>query len=524
MRKSATDLFAALRTWRNTVAESLHREPYMVLQNAVLLEIATKQPATLDELKKIRGMGQAKLSQFGHDILAIVQGEIEVKHEPVPPQSPPGETVYSVGELLSSINHLLSFQQVIVQGEIGSIDRRGRYTFFTLLDPREEALINCFVWEDRLIAQGIDFAEGMTVQVAGHPGIYKRTGRFTFEVARISLIGEGALKIAFAKLKERLQILGYFDPEKKLPIPPFVRHIGLITSSYADARKDFLTHLGNFGFVIDFYHIRVEGLYAVDDITRALSFFNKQPGRVDIIVLTRGGGSLESMQPFNTEEVAQAIFSSRIPVVTGIGHENDLSIADLVADRYASTPTDAGRILSEDWRRLTETLESYEIYLTSRIQSLINSTRQTLSYLEGSITKQLQSEVASRSQYLSLLERTIAGALPGIFGRFPVAERDFIRTGQVFQTHLEMTAAKISTVHDLLHKESNRFLSRPAQILEAAELLLAAHDPQHRLKQGYSIVRNRHGNVVKSSRSLKRGDSLDILFGEGSAKTRVEKT
>lgn len=477
--KSATDLFEELRLWRNTVAETMHREPYMVLQNSVLLEIATKQPTSLAELRKLRGMGDAKVSQFGYDILAIVKGEVELPPAPPASSDPLSETVYTVSDLIESINRLLSFQQVVVQGEIGSIDMRGRYTFFTLLDPQENALINCFVWEDKLRSQGVELTEGMTVQVAGHPNIYKRTGRLTFEVGRVSLIGEGALKIAFERLKARLEGLGYFDIEQKKPLPPYIRRIGLITSSYADARKDFLTHLGNFGFYIDFYHIRVEGLYAVDDIKQAISWFNKQPRPVDVIVLTRGGGSLDSMQAFNNEDVASALFASKIPVLTGIGHENDLSIADLVADRFASTPTDAGRILSEDWRRLAELLSGYETFFTSRVGGLMALTSERLSVLGEKLTRLFTITCAAYAKQLLDLKQEFTISL-------------------------------------------NRTLFQTEQKILASENLLKAHDPLHRLRQGYSIVRNDHGNVVKSSRSLTKGDKVHILFGDGSADTEIK--
>lgn len=478
--KSATELFEELRLWRNTVAEQMHREPYMVLQNSVLLDIAIKQPLTLAALSEIKGLGKTKISQFGHDILALISGESETLPKPETPHEALLENVYSVSELIDSINRLLSFQQVVVEGEIGSVDRRGRYTFFTLLDPKAEALINCFVWEERLRALGATLSEGMTVQVAGHPNIYKRSGRLTFEVDRVSLLGEGELKAAFARLKERLTMQGYFDPARKRPMPPYVRRIGLITSSYADAKKDFLTHLGDFGFLIDFYHIRVEGLYAASDITQAIAWFNRQTTEVDVIILTRGGGSLDSMQAFNNEEVAATIFASRIPVLTGIGHENDLSIADLVADRYASTPTDAGRILSEDFRQLTDLLMGYERYFVSRVGGLSAAVRQQLAYF---------------------------------------AEK-FI---QVFETELSLYREKLRRCQEDLLSETNRLLAQTNQILTSSEKLLKAYDPAQRLSQGYSIVRNEAGNVIKSSRGLTIGSHVSVQFAKGGADAEVKK-
>ena len=170
-----------------------------------------------------------------------------------------------------------------------------------------------------------------------------------------------------------------FALEHKRSLPKFCQKIGLITSKYGKgAKPDFEKHLGNFGFEIYFYDVRVEGMFAITEIVKALHWFNEYMPDLDAIVLIRGGGSWESLQAFNSEEVARAIFGSKIPVISGIGHESDITIADLVADLRSSTPTDAAKILNEHWKLASEKIYEYEKNLVSTINHLFKNTKEKI--------------------------------------------------------------------------------------------------------------------------------------------------
>ncbi len=184
------------------------------------------------------------------------------------------DQVLSVHEFLESLNKVLQTQVVLVQGEVTRVDRRGSYTFFTLKDKEEEAVLPCFAWERNLAFASFKLEEGTEVQLLGYPEIYVRGGRFNFHVQQMMLVGEGALQKAFAALKKQLESLGFFAPERKKQIPRFVRRIGLITSAFGDAKKDFLKHVGAYGFEICAYDVKVEGMYAMGEIVEALRFFN----------------------------------------------------------------------------------------------------------------------------------------------------------------------------------------------------------------------------------------------------------
>ncbi len=322
------------------------------------------------------------------------------------------EQALSVHEFLAQLNEVLHTQVVLIQGEVTRVDSRGGYTFFTLKDKEEEAVLSCFMWERSLAFAGFTLEEGAEVQVMGYPEVYIRSGRFNFHVERLMLVGEGALQKAFLALKKQLEMLGFFAPERKKAIPRFVRRIGLITSAFGDAKKDFLTHVGAYGLHIQAHDVKVESMYAVNEIVEALRYFNEQPQPVDVLVLIRGGGSLESLQAFNSEAVARAIFASKIPVLTGIGHEADFTIADFVSDLRASTPTHAARILSDPWREAAATLQNMSESLATSMKQTITRTKDDLATHESSLEEGLKDFFARIKDLLRNEAQKLALASP----------------------------------------------------------------------------------------------------------------
>jgi exodeoxyribonuclease VII large subunit len=368
------------------------------------------------------------------------------------------EQVFSVSEFLSQLNSVLETQVVLVQGEVTRVDKRAGYTFFTLKDTKKEAVLPCFIWAEKLRFCGFTLKEGLEIQIFGFPEIYARSGRFNFQVEKLQVVGEGALQKAFEQLKRKLEQLGFFASERKKPIPRFVRRLGLITSGFGEAKNDFLKHIGRHGFEILFYNVKVEGMYAIDEIVRAIKFFNESPlGELDVLVLIRGGGSLESLQAFNSEAVARAIFASRIPVIAGIGHEADFTIADFVADCRASTPTHAAKILSEGWEKAGVELKNSQRMLATHIQQAIANTRNEI-------------EVSAQT-----LEQGIKS-----------------------------------------------FLEQVRNFLLQSEQKLNLASPLHRLAQGYSITREQgSGRVVKRAEQVIIGQRLVTRLFKGELRSKV---
>ncbi len=282
------------------------------------------------------------------------------------------EQVLTVADFLGVINMQLRNYNVTVQGEItGGVNRRGKVTYFSLHDNEENAVMQCMGFNSILYKLGIELKQGMSIQVNGFPEIWARTGNFAFKVFGIQLLGQGSLTRQFEAMRLKLEREGLFNLEYKKRLPSYIKSIGLITSVGREAETDFVTHLSAHDISVKLYDVRVEGPQAIEQIVGAIKWFNEYSPDTQVLVLTRGGGALENLQAFNSEDVARAIFASRIPIICGVGHEKDVTISDMVCDVRASTPTHAGRIISEDWDRADDLLIGMINNLTSSFNTIV---------------------------------------------------------------------------------------------------------------------------------------------------------
>lgn len=518
MKNNPQYLFELLREKRNKLARDTNVKPYMIFHNKVLQAIAEKKPSTLEELGKIKGMGEKKLAKYGSIILEILNGT--ANKEVIKETS---EKVFTVYEYITYLNQILTPQVAQILGEITSADDRGNYLFFTIHDKDKEASLKCFIWKSTLNGLGIELKEGMEVKISGFPKIYEKWGSLSFEVEYIGLVGEGALKLAFEKLKKRLEKEGYFDESRKKSIPDYVETIGLITSRFGDALNDFVTHLGKYGFKILFYDVRVEGLYALDDITSAIRWFNENLIDIDVLVVARGGGSIERLQPFNSETIAKAIFSSKIPVITGVGHENDTTIADLVADLRASTPTDAARILSDPWRNAVNLLNMTQRSISSMFSRNFKDYCSRIENYERDIIIALNKILKSRLQKLDNLQLILASHFEGLIHQVKQVQIIFFNNWERLKSNFVTIRREIITGEKILLHEANRWLKTISINLQNLEQKLHLGNPEVRLKQGYSIILNTERKIIKSSKQIKIGDFLNLKFYQGRATSKVER-
>ncbi|MFQ5599933.1 MAG: exodeoxyribonuclease VII large subunit, partial [Candidatus Krumholzibacteriia bacterium] len=255
--------------------------------------------------------------------------------------------VYSVSEITESVRRLLeeTFRDVVVEGEISNARRHSSgHCYFTLKDER--AQLACVLFRSDALALRFDLENGLRVRATGRLNLYPPQGKFQLQVRALLPVGHGALELAFRQLKERLQKEGLFDAARKRALPRLPQRVALITSPTGAAVRDMITTLTSRWPLL---HIRVvpvavQGEAAAGEIVRALQFINRA-GAADVIIVGRGGGSLEDLWAFNEEPVARAIAASRIPVVSAVGHEVDYTIADFVADARAATPTAAGSLI-----------------------------------------------------------------------------------------------------------------------------------------------------------------------------------
>ena len=300
---------------------------------------------------------------------------------------------FSVSDFLAATNQTLdyAFSNVEVEGEVANYKvSKGRWVFFDLKD--QESTVPVFL---TIFQLHTTIRDGMKVIVSGTPKLTK-VGRFSLTANRVQPIGEGNIKKSFELLKAKLTRQGVFDPTKKRPIPADLHTIGVISSVTAAGYADFIKILGERWGGLDIWvaNCGVQGLYAADEIIRALDFFNFERN-VDIIVIIRGGGSADDLALFNDELLAKKISSSRIPVLTGIGHETDESLADLAADVRASTPTNAAELLTKDkaaelWR-LYDNLSALSHFLGNHLAVQQNSIATNIKNLTSKLLFNLDS-------------------------------------------------------------------------------------------------------------------------------------
>lgn len=540
------ELFRKLVLWRNDTAQRSGVERFKILQNKTVELIAEEAPTTYEALADIKGIGKKKLAEFGEEILALVRectnlsladssapahsrpssdglrgfggftprlAETMLKPPHIPPESnylpnssslfdekvEEKEKVFSVSGFLNYLNGIFAERTVLVRGEVSSVQTHPSGIYFTLKDKTDESVMNCYIRPSTYERFGVFLEEGMEVKVGGTPNIYKPKGRLSFLVYTLELAGEGTLKKAYEMLKKKLEQEGLFD--RKRPLPEFIGRVGIITSRTGAVIDDFRKNLYSMGFSLYFYDARVEGVRAVDEVLGGIRWFNAHMPDLDVLVIIRGGGSLEDLQAFNNELVARAVFGSKIPTLCGIGHDRDVPIVSLVADKATSTPSIAAMTINESWRRLREGLPiltqdvaySFETTLADFCVSVDESFGKLLGYVEQLFLRYTH------------MEQQLRIALGGIEMRMNELRRKSNEFGWTLVQVLERT------------------MREWVQKLASFETYLDGANPERNLKLGYSIIRNKEGKVVRGIEDIKVGEKITAKLYEGEFISKVEE-
>ncbi len=309
------------------------------------------------------------------------------------------EPTFTVAGFIAVCNQILeySFPNVIIEGEVASFKvNQGKWVFFDLKE--DEFTVNCFMPVNQLTAP---ISDGMKIQVRAIPKL-TRWGKFSLTVQKVLPLGAGNIKKSFELLKRKLTAEGLFDPTKKRPLPSDLTKIGVISSTAAAGYRDFLKIIDNRWGGIKIFTINtlVQGISAPEQITRALDAFN-QRGEVEVIVILRGGGSADDLSAFNDEQLVRAIATSRIPVLTGIGHEVDESLADLAADVRASTPSNAAEILVPDRSAMNIHLMNIKTQIQREFDHQITTVRDKIYHQMNNNFQEIQHHIDLKLQSLS---------------------------------------------------------------------------------------------------------------------------
>ncbi|MCX6762998.1 MAG: exodeoxyribonuclease VII large subunit, partial [Candidatus Moranbacteria bacterium] len=327
---------------------------------------------------------------------------------------------------------------------------------------------------------------------------YKPSGRLSFQVKLSELVGEGLLKKAYEELKKKLESEGLFAPERKKPLPKYIQKIGLITSHQGAAIGDFISNVGNYGYKIKFFDSRVEGKQAVFELVKGLKWFNKNIPDLDTIVLVRGGGSMESLQAFNTEVLVREIAGSIIPVLAGVGHEQDVTLAALAADLMVSTPTAAALEIRRPWDEAIHGLESSEKYILNIFQNILAKNKNII--LES--------------------ERTLSEILADIFERFRRVKENLKNSLIKIKMTVDYDRGYISNAGKRLSMKYARLFSNFVDAMKSLAEKISFHNPERQLKLGYSLVIF-GGKIIRSVKNIQVGDEVDIKVNDGKLKSKI---
>jgi exodeoxyribonuclease VII large subunit len=440
----------------------------------------------------------------------------------------PRRRALTVSELTSRIRDLLTknFTDLSVEGEISNCrEAQSGHLYFTLKDER--AQIRC-VWfkQDR---RGLKFRveDGLKVTLRGGISVYEQRGEYQIYVESMEPAGLGALQLAFEQLKKRLEAEGLFDPARKKPLPLLPSRIGLITSPKGAAVRDVVRILRRrfHNVHLTVFPVRVQGEGSAQEIVRALKFFNQRK-LVDVLILARGGGSIEDLWSFNEEIVARAIFDSEIPVISGIGHETDFTIADFVADVRASTPSAAAELVVNTRREfdkhiadlrsaLTEQIRYRILVLSRRVHELSarRGFRRPLDLLRQQ--RQRADEMTSR------LALGLRARLEQSRRRYTAAHLRIFRFD--FRAKISALRIRLERLTAELGKRMERLVRIKRERLEKLRVQLEERGPLKVLERGYSIVTDANGLVLRDATQVTLGDSLSIRLHKGRLTTEVKK-
>jgi exodeoxyribonuclease VII large subunit len=441
--------------------------------------------------------------------------------------------VYTVRELTRAVRDVLEgrFPFLWVRGQVTNLSRPGSgHVYFALRD--EDAVLNV-VWfrssqamPSSLRADRI--AQGMEVVCAGRLAVYPPRGGYQLIAELIQEEGVGRLHLELEELKKRLAALGYFEQARKRPLPSRVSRVAVITAPAGAAIRDFLRLSGDRGAAgaVRIYPSRVQGEEAPGEIAAAIDRVCRD-GWAEVLVLIRGGGSLEDLWAFNTETVARAVFESSLPVVCGVGHEIDISITDLVADVRAATPSHAAQLLWPERSVLVQAVDDLELALTRGVRRRLELATGRCATIESALSWLSPARTLERS----------AGRLCELEGSL---HRGWARTWERFRSSLELTTARLQNAVGprffLLREGGLETVERgllraaggvteiregPLALLEAR---LAAADPMNPLERGYALVRLKDGTCLRSPAQVRTGDPLEIRVRGGRVDAEVVRT
>lgn len=426
----------------------------------------------------------------------------------------------SVSELTADIKSTIEsrFRDVLVEGELSNVKKsRNGHIYFTVKDDR--AQLPCVIWRSTAARLGASVKDGQQVVLGGDLQVYPPHGKYQMIVSLVQQAGLGRLQQKFEMLKKKLDTEGLFKPEHKKPLPAFPLNVGVVTSATGAAFHDIRAAFEKRWPIatLHLHHASVQGKSAAGEISKAIRYFNRQSSPVDLLIVGRGGGSLEDLWPFNEEELARTIFNSEIPVVSAVGHEIDYSISDFVADERAATPTQAAILSTPD-------INEVRFMVDDLTGSLENTLQQKIQYYKDYVYRLAHSHallvVSDKLRFFKNRTESITDQLQSRFSR-----RIYEKESAIMQMHSQLQAqnpaavlsGKEKTVKSLSEKLNNRFERqlhlKTTQLRESASALRELN-PKAPLERGFTRILQ-DGKWIRSQKTYRPENKISIEWHDG---------
>ena len=409
-----------------------------------------------------------------------------------------------------------------IAGEVSNLTRAasGHY-YFSLKDSR--AQVRCAMFKGAAMRLAKPLKEGDHIEVSGKISIYEARGEFQITVNEVRLKGLGQLYEAYERLKAQLQAEGAFAAERKKPLPARAQCIGIVTSLAAAALRDVVTTLKRRApeIPVIVYPTAVQGAGSEFQIAQAIKTAS-QRAECDVLIVCRGGGSIEDLWAFNEEPVVRAIEACAIPVVSGVGHETDFTLADFVADVRAPTPTGAAELVSPNRQESLHRLAQAKGRLKTVLEQRYFDASQKLDWLARQIRHPRQ-KLDEQRTYIHKLAQTLSYSMTQNVRAHTARFERQTQALQHFRPDISVYRQDIDRFQTTLSHAFRQLLAQRRQSLTAQTALLEAVSPQQILERGFSVVKNTRGQVIRNANALKQGQKLHITFADGETDVRVTK-
>ena len=440
--------------------------------------------------------------------------------------------IFTVGQINALIKVVLEQNlpsRFVVKGEIRDFKRHSSgHCYFSLKDVT--GVLPCVMWASKFKSVKFDPDDGMSVLSTGYIDVYEASGKYQFYVEKLEPAGVGALQLAFEQMVKKLQAEGLFDDEHKKPIPKYPERIGIVTSETGAAVHDIVDSIYSRWPCVKLflYPVPVQGEGAAAKIASTLREINKKNKtlKLDILIVGRGGGSLEDLWAFNEEILARAIFDSKIPIISAVGHEVDTTIADLVADKRASTPTKAGVVAVPDMYEILEQLNNIEMRIAGYTRGILRLANQNLkTILASAMFRNPILIVRTSEQRLDEISSELAESMQTLLNNAKRMLSDSYEKVVKIEPHrlIGVKNLELNNLQNRTNTGINAIINKMQIHLIAASNRLEGLNPKSVLQRGYSITKNlKTGNLIRTTDDIQLGDSIITeLAGENMIESKV---